>query len=62
MPKNKIIEENDVKEIKYSKEKIVLSKKYTSNRDLLQVLLEDNKSYTFKEVEQKINEFKKRKV
>lgn len=62
MPKNKIIEENDVKEIKYSKEKIVLSKKYISNRDLLQVLLEDNKSYTFKEVEQKINEFKKRKV
>lgn len=49
-------------ETKYSKKQLVSSKKYASNRDLLQVLLEDNKSYTFKEVESKINEFKKRRV
>ena len=65
MPKAKSIEKNDtnvVEEIKYSKSKIVSSKKYASNRDLLQVLLEDNKSYTFEEVKQKINKYKKRKV
>lgn len=49
-------------ETKYSKKQLVSSKKYASNRDLLQVLLEDNKSYTLKEVESKINEFKKRRV
>lgn len=49
-------------ETRYSKKQLVSSKKYASNRDLLQVLLEDNKSYTLKEVENKINEFKKRRV
>lgn len=49
-------------ETRYSKKQLVSSKKYASNRDLLQVLLEDNKSYTLKEVENKIKEFKKRRV
>lgn len=49
-------------EIKYSKEQLISSKKYATNKDLLQVLLVDNEIYTFKEVDQKIEEFKKRKV
>lgn len=64
MSKNKNEENEQVKEkeTQYSKRQLVFSKKYASNRDLLQVLLEDDKSYTLKEVENKINEFKKRRV
>lgn len=51
-----------VQETRYSKQQLVLSKKYSSNRDLLQAILEDEKKYTLKEVENKVEEFKKRRV
>lgn len=54
--------ETTTKEKEYSKKQLVNSKKYASNKDLLQVLLEDNKLYTLDEVDKKIEEFKKRKV
>lgn len=55
-------EQVNEKETKYSKKQLVSSKKYASNRDLLQVLLQDNITYTLKEVDKKIEDFKKRKV
>lgn len=60
MSKNKIEEKEQEKQ--FYKSQLVSSKKYASNKDLLQVLLEDNKMYTFEEVNNKIEEFKKRKV
>ena len=54
--------ETTTKEKEYSKKQLVNSKKYASNKDLLQVLLEDNNLYTLAEVDKKIEEFKKRKV
>ena len=54
--------QEEVKEDKYSKVQLVSSKKYAANRDLLQVLLEDGKSYTLKEVDNKIEKFRKGRV
>ena len=64
MARNNKNEEKEqvTEEVKYSKKQLVSSKKYANNKDLLQVLLEDNCYYTFEEVESKINEFKKRSV
>lgn len=64
MTKNKNEETEQVKEkeTKYNKKQLVSSKKYFANRDLLQVLLQEDKTYTLKEVESKIKEFKERKV
>lgn len=64
MTKNKNEETEQVKEkeTKYNKKQLVSSKKYSANRDLLQVLLQEDKTYTLKEVESKIKEFKERKV
>lgn len=62
MTKSKVEEQVKTEEIRYSKKQLVLSKKYSSNRDVLQALLEENKSYTSDEVEKIIKEFKKRKV
>jgi len=47
---------------KFSKAKLISSRKYNEKRDLLQVLLEGNKEYCFQDVESYINEFLKRKV
>lgn len=47
---------------KFSKEKLISSSKYIEERDLLQVLLEENKEYCFQDVDSYINEFLKRKV
>lgn len=56
------IEQVKEKETKYNKKQLVASKKYSAERDLLQVLLEENKSYSLKEVNNKLKEFKERKV
>lgn len=63
--KNQEIEEVEQvgkEEIRYSKKQLVSSKKYGVNKDLLQVLLNDDGYYTLDEVESQINEFKKRRV
>ncbi len=46
----------------YSKEALLKSAKYAKRRDLLSVLLEDGKSYTFESVENKIDKFMKGQV
>ncbi len=47
---------------KYTKEQIIKSKKYNRHRDVLISILEENKSYSIEDIEQKIKEFLKRKV
>lgn len=49
--------QNDV--TMYTKEQIVTSIKYTNRRDLLNSVLEDNRSYSFEEVDTAINKFMK---
>lgn len=56
------VEQVEKEEIRYSKKQLVSSKKYGVNKDLLQVLLNDDGYYTLDEVESQINEFKKRRV
>lgn len=56
------VEEVVIEEIVYSKKQLLKSKKYAQYRDLIQVLLKDDCYYTFKEVDNQINEFKKRRV
>ena len=46
----------------YPKQQIIASAKYSNRRDLLTVLLEDGKSYTFEQVEQIMNDWLKKGV
>ncbi|WP_352524795.1 hypothetical protein [Heyndrickxia oleronia] len=46
----------------FSKQQILSSANYRERRDLLNVLLEDDKSYSLKNVNQLIDSFMKRKV
>lgn len=43
----------------FRKEQILAASKYRNRRDLVDALLDDDKSYTIKEVEDKINNYKK---
>ncbi|MDO4301548.1 MAG: hypothetical protein Q4D26_09195 [Clostridia bacterium] len=47
---------------KYTKEQLRSSKKYRTDVDILGVVLEDDKSYTFEETDKLIKNFKERKV
>lgn len=49
-------------EKRFSKAQILLSKKYFTRRDLLNVILEDNIEYTLLEVDKKIDDFMKKAV
>lgn len=46
-------------EIKFEKKQLLVSKKYASNRDLLDALLDNNKLYTITEVEGLISNYRK---
>ena len=46
----------------FTKEQLYDSKKYEMQKDILGVMLEDNKEYTFDEVDNLIKEFLKREV
>ena len=46
----------------YSKEQLAASRKYATRRDLIGVLLEDGKSYTFDEVDTLIENYMKGEV
>lgn len=50
------------KETSYTKGQALSSKKYEKNKDILEVLLDKKKTYSFKEIDSAINKFKKRKV
>lgn len=58
------MENKEVKtvESKFSKEQLLKSKKYANRRDLLGVLLEEGKEYSFTEVDDLIDKFMKRGV
>ena len=43
----------------FTKDQILGSKKYTGNRDLIEALLEDSKTYKLSEVDKLINDYKK---
>nr|DAV07636.1 MAG TPA: hypothetical protein [Caudoviricetes sp.] len=64
MDKEKIEKKEEIKttESKYSKEQLLKSKKYSNRKDLLGVLLDDKKEYTFAEVDAEIDKFMKRGV
>ena len=51
-----------VKTTTFSKEQLVSSKKYRHHRDLVNVLLADDRLYSFEEVDILINKFMKGKV
>lgn len=58
--KNEIKVEINAKDFKFSKERLVKSKKL--NADILSVILEDGKEYTLDEVANLVEKFKNRKV
>lgn len=64
MDKEKIEKKEEIKttESKYSKEQLLKSKKYSNRKDLLGVLLDDKKEYSFAEVDVEIDKFMKRGV
>lgn len=47
---------------KFNKGQLYSSKKYEMQKDLIEILLEDDKEYTFAEVDNKIKEFLKKEV
>lgn len=55
-------EEIKTTESKYSKEQLLKSKKYSNRKDLLEVLLDSTKEYSFTEVDAEIDKFMKRGV
>ena len=55
----KLKKEDEAKEmLVFTKESLLNSKKYMFQKDLLNILLENNREYTLEEVDKKINEFK----
>lgn len=55
-------EVKDTKVAKYTKSVILSADKLRWNRDVLAVLLEDDKEYTLDEVEKIVDDFNKREV
>lgn len=49
-------------EVKFSKEQLVKSKKFSGQQDLLNTILEDEKEYTLEEVVSKVEKYLKGKV
>lgn len=49
-------------ETTYSKTQLVQSQKYKNKRDILNFILDDNKRYTFKEVDALVDNFLRKKV
>ncbi len=55
-------EPTKVSAVKYTKAQIIKSAKYSNRRDVLSVLLQDDKEYSLDEVDTLINKFMKGKV
>ena len=47
--------------VTFPKDKLLQSLKYANRKDVLNVVLEDGKEYSFEEVDKRINAFMKRK-
>lgn len=57
-----ITEEVQHKEQKFSKEQIAASKRYESQKDLINALLTDGKTYALEDVDEKIEKYLKGRV
>ena len=55
-------ENMEVIEEKYTKDAILRAEKLSWNKDVLNILLEDEKEYTLSEVEKIVNDFNTREV
>ena len=55
-------EANAVEEVRFSKEQLVASQRYSNLRDVLVAILDDEKSYTLEQVDILVNKFMKGKV
>ena len=51
-----------VEPMKFEKEQILSSKKYSNRKDIINVLLEDGEQYSIEEVAKLISDYSKRKV
>lgn len=49
-------------ENQFTKQQVLASKKLSYSRDLLNAILQENKTYTLKEVDEEVNKFLKGKV
>jgi len=56
------VEEATVPEVRFTKAQLLAAKKYADRRDLLNVVLADDKQYSFAEVDKAINDFMKKEV
>lgn len=54
--------EKERMELKFSKEQILNSARYIGNRDLVDALLEEDKSYSYEMVENLMEKYRKGKV
>ncbi len=52
----------EIAKLGYFKEQILKSKKYANRKDILAVVLEDNKIYSHEEIEKEIEKFMKKEV
>lgn len=52
----------EIIETKYSKEQILKSKRYAHRKDLLNISLEEDKEYSFKEIDKIIEDFMNKEV
>lgn len=65
MSKKSILEIDEIKtkkEPKFTKERLIKSKMYRHQIDILKIVLEENKTYSIPETDKLINDFLKRKV
>jgi hypothetical protein len=49
-------------EVLYSKEQIIVSKKYSNRKDILNVLLKDDEEYSFSRIDEIIENFMNKEV
>lgn len=57
---DKVIDKD--KDVAYTKDQILASKKYSNRKDVLNVVLKNGKLYTLKQVDEQIEKFMKGKV
>lgn len=60
MAKTKVVEDQEV--VTFLKEQLLSAEKYSNRKDILGVLLEDGKEYSFDQVDTLMDEFMKGKV
>lgn len=62
MSRTKNVSKLELEDAKYSKDSILRAERLDWNKDLLKVILDDDKEYTLDEVETLVKEFNSREV